>query len=77
MTDCTDYDTCSATCGGGIQSCEQTCVLFGSTIDCPPEFDTFKSVPCNEQTCPGAFNISSAKSQGPFKQIRKLFADKL
>ena len=58
MTDCTDYDACSTTCGGGVKSCERTCLLFDLTVDCPPEFDKHKSVPCDEQPCPGEFCIS-------------------
>ena len=54
---CTDFSSCSETCGGGTQTCENTCQngVFGDD-GCPLESKT-NSQDCNLQDCPGKHNI--------------------
>ena len=54
---CTDFSTCSETCGGGNQTCENSCQngVFGD-IGCPVE-SRMNSQDCNSQDCPGLLFI--------------------
>ena len=60
LIDCTDFGSCSASCGGGIQTCGRSCQngLWGSE-ECPSNMETnLRS--CNDNACPGiniAFSI--------------------
>ena len=50
---CSDFGECSVTCGGGTQTCENSCRdgVFGNE-GCPTESQT-NSRDCNSQDCPG------------------------
>ena len=50
---CTDFGSCSVTCGGGSQTCENVCVNgeFGDE-KCPIE-SKMNLQNCNAQDCPG------------------------
>ena len=54
---CTDFGSCSETCGGGTQTCENSCQngVFGDT-GCPLESKT-NSQECNIPDCPGMFKL--------------------
>ena len=50
---CTNFSACSETCGGGSQTCSNTCLNgnFGD-IGCQ-ESEKINIQECNKQACPG------------------------
>ena len=59
---CTDFGACSETCGGGTQTCENSCQngVFGD-IGCPVE-SKMNLQDCNSQDCPGLLFIPVIKT---------------
>ena len=57
VEECTDFEVCSASCGGGTQTCSNTC-LNGNFGDygCP-EGSKIRAQECNKQDCPGNINF--------------------
>lgn len=50
------WDTCDASCGGGVQTRERTCKKSSHTdIDCVG--DTIQEQSCNDWLCPGMLLI--------------------
>ena len=57
---CTDFGTCSATCGGGTRGCMRQCINgnFGD-IGCPFNL-LYRTEVCNEQQCGKLLNYDKA-----------------
>ena len=53
MEECANFSSCSVTCGGGTQTCSNTCLngKFGD-VGCP-EGSKINTQECNKQDCPG------------------------
>ena len=53
LEECTDFGACSATCGDGLQSCDNIChnAVFGKSEKCPEESKT-RTQKCNIEDCP-------------------------
>ena len=56
VEECTDFEVCSASCGGGTQTCSNTCLNGNFGDDGCPEGSKIRTQECNKQDCPG--NIS-------------------
>jgi len=53
LDECTNFSECDVACGGGSQTCENTCVnsVWGATNVCSVD-NQFNTQVCNEQECP-------------------------
>ena len=53
IEECTDFGVCSTTCGGGSQTCTNSCLNGNFGDDGCPEESKIKTQECNKQDCPG------------------------
>ena len=52
--ECDDFSPCSVTCGGGVKTCDRTCLdgQWGVHDECPITLRIFTEV-CNTKACEG------------------------
>lgn len=57
VEECTDFEVCSASCGGGTQTCSNTCLHGNFGDDGCPEGSKIRTQECNKQDCPGNITL--------------------